>query len=190
MAVHFNHTILSARDSKASAKFLTEILNLPAPKHWGPFEMVVTENGAYLDYMNTVEIAPQHYAFLVNEAEFDEIEVVRVQGGPGLPEMARDGRATDEATEHLVDVRGAPGDAQGGGIGFLPHARGQALEVMREGRLRADEEQIAIMGLPDLHLRKHVGERGQDGGYGLPVDGVRLQPLQEDTVRRQPMGRG
>ena len=35
--------------------------------------MVVTENGAYLDYMNTDEIAPQHYAFLVNEAEFDEI---------------------------------------------------------------------------------------------------------------------
>jgi catechol 2,3-dioxygenase-like lactoylglutathione lyase family enzyme len=73
MAVHFNHTILSARDSKASAKFLTEILNLPAPKHWGPFEMVVTENGAYLDYMDTDEIAPQHYAFLVSEAEFDEI---------------------------------------------------------------------------------------------------------------------
>ena len=73
MAVHFNHTILSARDSKASAKFLTEILDLPAPKHWWPFEMVVTENGAYLDYMNTDEIAPQHYAFLVNEAEFDEI---------------------------------------------------------------------------------------------------------------------
>ena len=45
MAVHFNHTILSAHDSKASAKFLTEILDLPAPKHWGPFEMVVTETG-------------------------------------------------------------------------------------------------------------------------------------------------
>ncbi len=73
MAVHFNHTILSARDSKASAKFLTEILNLPAPKHWGPFEMVVTENGAYLDYMDTDKIAPQHYAFLVSEPEFDEI---------------------------------------------------------------------------------------------------------------------
>jgi catechol 2,3-dioxygenase-like lactoylglutathione lyase family enzyme len=73
MAVHFNHTILSASDSKASAKFLTEMLNLPAPKHWGPFEMVVTENGAYLDYMDTHEITPQHYAFLVSEAEFDEI---------------------------------------------------------------------------------------------------------------------
>jgi len=73
MAVHFNHTILSARDSKASAKFLAEMLNLPAPKHWGPFEMVATENGAYLDYMDTDQIARQHYAFLVSESEFDEI---------------------------------------------------------------------------------------------------------------------
>ena len=74
MAIQFNHTILYARDSKASAKFLAEMLNLPAPKHWGPFEMVITDNGANLDYMNTDgEISPQHYAFLVSEAEFDEI---------------------------------------------------------------------------------------------------------------------
>ena len=74
MAIHFNHTILSARDSKASAKFLAEMLDLPAPRRWGPFQMVVTENGANLDYMDTDgEITPQHYAFLISEAEFDEI---------------------------------------------------------------------------------------------------------------------
>jgi hypothetical protein len=39
-----------------------------------PFQMVTTENGANLDYMDTDgEITPQHYAFLVSEAEFDEI---------------------------------------------------------------------------------------------------------------------
>jgi hypothetical protein len=49
-------------------------LNLPAPRRWGPFQMVVTENGANLDYMDTDgEITPQHYAFLISEAEFDEI---------------------------------------------------------------------------------------------------------------------
>ena len=32
MAIHFNHTILSAHDSKASAIFLAEMLNLPAPR--------------------------------------------------------------------------------------------------------------------------------------------------------------
>ena len=74
MAVQFNHTILSARDSRASATFLAEMLGLPAPTRWGPFEMVTTANGANLDYMNVEgKIIPQHYAFLVSESEFDDI---------------------------------------------------------------------------------------------------------------------
>ena len=74
MAIHFNHTILYARDSQASAKFLADILGLPAPTHWGPFEMVATANGANLDYMDTDgKVTPQHYAFLISEQEFDEI---------------------------------------------------------------------------------------------------------------------
>ena len=74
MAVQFNHTILYARDSQASARFLAEILGLPAAVHWGPFEMVATANGTNLDYLDTGdEIASQHYAFLVSEPEFDEI---------------------------------------------------------------------------------------------------------------------
>ncbi|MBP2233824.1 catechol 2,3-dioxygenase-like lactoylglutathione lyase family enzyme [Sinorhizobium kostiense] len=74
MAIHFNHTILSARDAKASAVFLAEMLGLPAPRRWGPFHMVTTDNDANLDYMATEgEIERQHYAFLVGEAEFDGI---------------------------------------------------------------------------------------------------------------------
>ena len=74
MAVNFNHTIVSARDSAKSAAFLAEILSLPAPKRWGPFLMVTTDNGANIDFMDTDEsITPQHYAFLVSESEFDEI---------------------------------------------------------------------------------------------------------------------
>jgi hypothetical protein len=74
MAIHFNHTILLAHDSKASATFLAEMLALPAPRRWGPFYMVTTENGANLDYMDTDgDILPQHYAFLTSETEFDEI---------------------------------------------------------------------------------------------------------------------
>ena len=53
MAIDFNHTIVSARDSKASAEFLAEMLGLPAPRKWGPFQMVTTENGANIDFMNT-----------------------------------------------------------------------------------------------------------------------------------------
>ena len=74
MAVQLNHTILFARDSRASAAFLAEILGLPAPVHWGPFEVVTTANGANLDFLDDKgAIASQHYAFLVSEGEFDEI---------------------------------------------------------------------------------------------------------------------
>ncbi|MET4071289.1 catechol 2,3-dioxygenase-like lactoylglutathione lyase family enzyme [Bradyrhizobium sp. S3.2.6] len=74
MTIDFNHTILAARDSKASADYLAEMLGLPAPRRWGPFYMVTTDNGANLDYMDSKgEIAHQHYAFLVGDAEFDAI---------------------------------------------------------------------------------------------------------------------
>jgi catechol 2,3-dioxygenase-like lactoylglutathione lyase family enzyme len=74
MAIEFNHTIVSARDSAKSATFLSDILGLPAPKRWGPFQMVTTHNGANIDFMHTdAEITPQHYAFLVGEGEFDAI---------------------------------------------------------------------------------------------------------------------
>ena len=74
MAVRFNHTIPRARDSRASATFMAEMLGLPAPKHWGSFQMVEAANGANLDYMDADgEVTPQHYAFLVSEAEFDGI---------------------------------------------------------------------------------------------------------------------
>ncbi|MGK2923750.1 MAG: VOC family protein [Methyloceanibacter sp.] len=74
MAVQLNHTILAARDKDASAAFLTEMLGLPAPASWGPFAVVATENEVNLDYMNVDgDIKRQHYAFLVSEAEFDDI---------------------------------------------------------------------------------------------------------------------
>jgi catechol 2,3-dioxygenase-like lactoylglutathione lyase family enzyme len=74
MAVQFNHTIVYARDQRASAAFLAEMLGLVEPTRWGPFDVVRTANDANIDFMNTdEEIAPQHYAFLVDEKEFDEI---------------------------------------------------------------------------------------------------------------------
>jgi len=74
MAVQLNHTIVSVRDSEASARFLAEILDLPAPTRFGPFMIVQATNGVSLDFMHADgAIVPQHYAFLVSEAEFDEI---------------------------------------------------------------------------------------------------------------------
>lgn len=74
MAIDFNHTIVSARDSRAAAAFLAEILGLSTPQRWGPFVVVTTDNGANLDFMNDDgKITPQHYAFLVGETDFEEI---------------------------------------------------------------------------------------------------------------------
>lgn len=74
MTVEFNHTIIWARDSKASAAFLAKILGLPAPVRWGPFEVVTTANGVSLDFMDgRDEIHSRHFAFLVSDGEFDDI---------------------------------------------------------------------------------------------------------------------
>lgn len=74
MSVQLNHTIVSARDSGASARFLAEILGLDEPVPFGPFMAVATANDVTLDFMDSdEEITPQHYAFLISEAEFDEI---------------------------------------------------------------------------------------------------------------------
>ena len=73
MAIHLDHTIVSARDRDRSARFLSEILGLPAPETVGPFA-VVKIGVTSLDFLETEdEIHPQHYAFLVSEAEFDAI---------------------------------------------------------------------------------------------------------------------
>lgn len=74
MTVKLNHTIVYARDKRASAAFLAELFGLPAPARFGPFMAVEVANGVTLDYCDgDGEIAPQHYAFLVSEREFDEI---------------------------------------------------------------------------------------------------------------------
>ena len=63
MAIKFNHTIVWARDSEASATFLSQILGLPAPRRWGPFLVVTTDKGTNLDFMNAdgeITAQPHH----------------------------------------------------------------------------------------------------------------------------------
>jgi catechol 2,3-dioxygenase-like lactoylglutathione lyase family enzyme len=74
MVAQLNHTIVAARDKHESARFLSEILGLPAPEEFGHFVVVPTGNGVSLDFADTDEkIAAQHYAFLITEDEFDEV---------------------------------------------------------------------------------------------------------------------
>jgi catechol 2,3-dioxygenase-like lactoylglutathione lyase family enzyme len=74
MAVRLNHTIVAAHDKDVAARFLAEILGLPAPVSIGPFAVVQVGDDTSLDFADSGDaIASQHYAFLVNEDEFDRI---------------------------------------------------------------------------------------------------------------------
>lgn len=74
MAIQLNHTLVAAHDKESSGRFLTTILGLPAPTLLGPFAVVQVSADTSLDYVEADgEIKSQHYAFLVNEDEFDEI---------------------------------------------------------------------------------------------------------------------
>ena len=96
MPVRLDHTIVAAHDSLASATFLSEILGLPPPTRFGPFVVVDLDNGVSLDFLDTDdEILCQHYAFLIDEADFDRIFQLIEQRGMAYwadPAKTRPGR--------------------------------------------------------------------------------------------------
>ena len=74
MSVRLNHTIVWCRDRERSATFFTEVFGLPPAPTYGPFRVVELANDLSLDFHATDEdIAPQHYAFLVGDDEWDAI---------------------------------------------------------------------------------------------------------------------
>jgi len=74
VSVSLNHTIVWCRDQQISARFLAGILGRPAPQRFGPFLVVGLDNDVSLDFHDIDgEIAPQHYAFLIGEADCDTI---------------------------------------------------------------------------------------------------------------------
>ncbi len=74
MPAQLNHTIVSSLDRSRSARFLAEMLGRPAPVRFGSFEVVDFDNGVSLDFASVEgPIQPQHYAFLIGEADFDAV---------------------------------------------------------------------------------------------------------------------
>jgi hypothetical protein len=72
MAVQLNHTIVWCRDKKQSAPLLARILGCAPPIPLHNFLVLQLANGVSLDFMDTAApIASQHYAFLIEEGEFD-----------------------------------------------------------------------------------------------------------------------
>jgi hypothetical protein len=103
--MHLNHTLVAARDHEASAAFLAELLALPVPARMGPFAIVHVDADTSLDYIqHDGAITPQHYAFLVTEAEFDDI-FARIRQR-GLVYWADPGRRQRGEINHWDDGRG------------------------------------------------------------------------------------
>jgi catechol 2,3-dioxygenase-like lactoylglutathione lyase family enzyme len=105
MTAKLNHTIVAARDRKASALFLSEILGLPAPVLLGPFAVVMVGDQLSLDFMDSSgEVHSQHYAFLVSETEFDEI-FARIEQRR-IPYWADPSQKKSHQINHWDDGRG------------------------------------------------------------------------------------
>jgi extradiol dioxygenase family protein len=75
VSVRFNHTIVHSRDKRESATFLADILGLPVPSLFGHFLVVELDDGASLDFIDAgdTNVVQQHYAFLIDEEDFDTI---------------------------------------------------------------------------------------------------------------------
>jgi catechol 2,3-dioxygenase-like lactoylglutathione lyase family enzyme len=119
MSAQLNHTIVWCRDKQVSAGFLAEMLGRPAPGAFGPFAVVGLDNGVSMDFHDTVEaIRPQHYAFLIGEADFDAVF----------------GRIKAKGLDYWADpARRRPGEINrnDGGRGvYFPDPDGHFLEVI------------------------------------------------------------
>ncbi|MEU5657094.1 VOC family protein [Streptomyces sp. NPDC047737] len=72
-AVQLDHHAVYAGDRSLSAEFIATVLGLEVGPPFGPFLPVDLGNGVTLDYyeLRDEPVQPQHYAFLVPDAQFD-----------------------------------------------------------------------------------------------------------------------
>jgi catechol 2,3-dioxygenase-like lactoylglutathione lyase family enzyme len=119
MTVQLNHTIVWSRDQHRSAQFFVDVFGRPAPVRFGPFLVVEVDNGVSLDYHDTDgDVAPQHYAFLVSEEDFDAIFGRVVERG--LDYWAEPGRTRPGQINHHDGGRGV----------YFPDPDGHMLEII------------------------------------------------------------
>ena len=73
MTIVLDHTIVPARDRAASARYFAELFGLSAGEPLGPFAPVQVNPSLTFDFDDRRPFEIHHYAFHVNEAEFDAI---------------------------------------------------------------------------------------------------------------------
>jgi catechol 2,3-dioxygenase-like lactoylglutathione lyase family enzyme len=95
MAIILDHTIVPAKDKRASAKFFAEIFGLTVKPGEGYFAQVQVNESLTFDFADQPEPKSHHYAFHVSDAEFEAIfgrlKARRLAYGSG-PDKHSDGR--------------------------------------------------------------------------------------------------
>ena len=119
MTVKLNHTIVHSKDPAVAAEFYSAVFALPTPVPFGPFLDVEVDNEVTLAFLSAgdMEVQTQHYAFLVSEAEFDQIFArVKERGLPYWADPAKSrkseinrhdaGRGVyfDDPSGHLLEI--------------------------------------------------------------------------------------
>lgn len=139
MSIEFNHTIIPARDPRASARFLADILGLETGQEWTYFVPVRTHNGVTLDFSRDRDPHPQHYAFLVSDAEF-EAALFRMKRANVTFYAGFDGSGRGE-TNHLYGGRGVYfDDADGHMFELITQPYGPAPQIWVDGTVREFED--------------------------------------------------
>jgi catechol 2,3-dioxygenase-like lactoylglutathione lyase family enzyme len=95
MTIQLNHTIVPAHDKELSARFFAEIFGVEYAGVTGYFAVVRVNESLTFDFDDASNFDSHHYAFHVDDAEFDAIlarvRARRLPYGSG-PGAAEDGR--------------------------------------------------------------------------------------------------
>jgi catechol 2,3-dioxygenase-like lactoylglutathione lyase family enzyme len=99
MEITLNHTIVPSNDNVESAKFYSRIFGFEFVKEWGHFAVVKVNQTLTLDFLTEDTFSTLHYAFKVNDQQFDEIlqriKSENVSFGSG-PSSVSDGKINND----------------------------------------------------------------------------------------------
>ena len=104
MTIALDHTIVPARDKVASASFFASIFGLEVDPPMGPFAPVHLHDGLTFDFQDRDGFEWHHYAFHVDEAEFDAI-FERIEAA-GIPYGSGPHSLDDRQVNHRHGGRG------------------------------------------------------------------------------------
>ena len=132
MSISFDHTIIAAKNSAASAAFFRELFALPEAPSWGPFVNVQLTDGTLIQFAEPPvdDIQFQHYAFRVSEDLFDEAYA----------------RLENKEVEHWADPRmtepGTVNTGHGGRGVYFRDPTGHFFEMLTHSYLTAQGEPV------------------------------------------------